>query len=185
MNFKASLLVVICSVSIANAQIFKSAEKKGHISFHSYTPMENIDAKTEGANSIINTMNDSVMVKISMVSFVFPKPLMQEHFNENYVESEKFPFASFRGKLNQKVNFTADGLTKVTCTGNMNLHGVTKPVTLEGTINVKGEEVVLLSDFKVKLVDYNIQVPKLVMQNIAEEIEVKTNITYHPFVKKK
>jgi polyisoprenoid-binding protein YceI len=74
---------------------------------------------------------------------------------------------------------------KVTCTGNLTLHGVNRLVTFDGTITIKGEEVNLTSDFKIKLVDYEISVPKLVLKNIAEEIDVKTNITYLPFAKKK
>jgi hypothetical protein len=168
-----------------SAQVFKSVDKKGIITFHSSTPMEDIDAKTEAANSLLNSTNDSVMVRVQMTTFEFPKALMGEHFNENYVESPKYPVSSFRGKINQKLDFKADGVHKVSCTGNLTLHGVTKLVTFDGIITIKGEEVNLTSNFKIKLVDYNIEVPKVVLKNIAEEIEVKANITYLPFAKKK
>jgi polyisoprenoid-binding protein YceI len=183
---KFSLLLTLSLFIIKlNAQVYKAVDKKGNISFHSSTPMEDIDAKTESANSLLNSINDSVMVRVQMTTFKFPKALMEEHFNENYVESAKFPVSSFRGKINQKLDFKSDGVHKVTCTGNLTLHGVTKPVTFDGIITIKGEEVNLTSDFKIKLVDYNIEVPKIVLKNIAEEIEVKANITYLPFAKKK
>ena len=183
---KVFLLLAMClMINTVHAQIYKSVEKKGNISFHSYTPMENIDAKTGAANSLLNTNNDSVWVRVQMTTFEFPKKLMEEHFNENYVESSKFPMSSFRGKINQKLDFNSNGVHKVTCTGNLTLHGVNRLVTFDGTITIKGEEVNLTSDFKIKLVDYEISVPKLVLKNIAEEIDVKTNITYLPFAKKK
>lgn len=183
---KILLSFTICLIfNYSYSQIYKSVEKKGSISFHSYTPMENIDAKTDAANSLLNTNNDSVIVRVQMTTFAFPKKLMEEHFNENYVESSKFPMSSFRGKINQKLDFNSDGVHKVSCTGFLTLHGVIKPVTFEGTITIKGEEVNLTSDFKIKLVDYGINVPKVVFKNIAEEIDVKSNITYLPYAKKK
>lgn len=183
---KIVLFLTIClAFKNIHAQVYKSVEKKGNILFHSYTPMEDIDAKTDATNSLLNSINDSVMVRVQMTTFKFPKALMEEHFNENYVESSKFPISSFRGKINQKIDFKVDGVHKVTCTGNLTLHGVTKLVTFDGIITIKGEEVNLTSDFKIKLVDYNIEVPKVVLKNIAEEIEVKANISYLPFAKKK
>jgi len=179
------LIIISLAFNYIYAQVYKSVEKKGILSFHSSTPMEDIDAKTEAANSLLNSITDSVMIRVQMTTFKFPKALMEEHFNENYVESSKFPVSSFRGKINQKLDFKTDGVHKVTCTGNLTLHGVTKLVTFDGIITIKGEEVNLTSDFKIKLVDYNIEVPKVVLKNIAEEIEVKANITYSPFVKKK
>ena len=179
------LLTIYFCYNQVNAQVYKSVDKKGIISFHSSTPMEDIDAKTESTNSLLNSINDSIMIRVQMTTFKFPKALMEEHFNENYVESPKFPISSFRGKLNQKIDLKADGIHKVSCTGNLSLHGVTKLITLEGVITIKGEEVNLSSDFKIKLIDYNIEVPKIVLKNIAEEIEVKANITYLPFAKKK
>jgi len=187
LSMKKIVLLIIISLAFnyIYAQVYKSVEKKGILSFHSSTPMEDIDAKTEAANSLLNSITDSVMIRVQMTTFKFPKALMEEHFNENYVESSKFPVSSFRGKINQKLDFKTDGVHKVTCTGNLTLHGVTKLVTFDGIITIKGEEVNLTSDFKIKLVDYNIEVPKVVLKNIAEEIEVKANITYSPFVKKK
>jgi hypothetical protein len=183
---KILLLLTICfTFNKSYPQIYKSVEKKGTITFHSSTPMEDIDAKTEAANSLLNSTNDSVLVRIQMTTFEFPKALMGQHFNENYVESPKYPVSSFRGKINQKLDFKSDGVHKVSCTGNLTLHGVTKLVTFDGIITIKGEEVNLTSNFKIKLVDYNIEVPKVVLKNIAEDIEVKANITYLPFAKKK
>jgi polyisoprenoid-binding protein YceI len=166
------------------AQIYIAKDKSAKIKFFSSTPVENIDATNEAITSILNASNDSVMVRVPINSFIFPKSLMQEHFNENYMESAKYPQASFRGKINEKVDFTKNGETKVTCTGDLKIHGVTKPVTLNGTIKVAEGKVILDSKFMVKLTDYNIDVPKIVFQNIAEEIQVTMTSTYSPYVKK-
>jgi polyisoprenoid-binding protein YceI len=109
---------------------------------------------------------------------------MEEHFNENYVESEKYPQATFKGKVNEKIDLTKDGENKATVTGKMTLHGVTKDITTEGTITKKGDDLIILSKFKIKVADYNIKVPSLYVQNIAEVVDVTVNITLEPFVKK-
>ncbi len=109
---------------------------------------------------------------------------MQEHFNENYMETPKYPNASFRGKINEKIDYKKDGVYKVTCTGKLNMHGVDQLRTIDGTITVKGNEVVLDSQFFVKTVDHKIDVPKVVFEKIAENIKVTVNAKYAPYVKK-
>ena len=109
---------------------------------------------------------------------------MQEHFNENYMESKKYPNASFRGKVNERVDYKTNGENKVSCTGNLTIHGVSKPVTLTGTLKVEDGKITIDSKFTVKLVDYKIDVPKIVFQNIAEDIQVTMNAVYSPYMKK-
>jgi len=105
---------------------------------------------------------------------------MQEHFNENYMESDKFPTASFKGKINDNVDLTKDGTYKVTASGTLNIHGVEKPRDIEGSVTVKGGNVSLSSNFRVKLEDHKIERPSVVFQNIAETIDVKINATLKP-----
>ncbi len=166
------------------AQIYIAKDKSAQIKFFSSTPVENIDATNDAVTSILNASTDSVVVKVPINAFIFPKSLMQEHFNENYMESAKYPQASFRGKVNEKVDYTKNGDNKVTCTGDLTIHGVKKPVTLAGTMKVVEGKVILDSKFMVKLKDFNIEVPKIVFQNIAEEIQVTMTSTYSPYVKK-
>ncbi len=181
-------LAMIAAVSLfsitAYAQIYISKDKSAQIKFFSETPVENISATNDAVTSILNSSTDSVIVKVPINAFIFPKSLMQEHFNENYLESAKYPTANFRGKINEKVDFTKNGENKVTCTGNMTIHGVTKPMTINGTLKVADGKVMLDSKFLVKLKDHNIEVPKLVFQNIAEEIQVSMTATYSAYVKK-
>jgi len=146
--------------------------------------MENIEAKSDVATSLIFTETDSIKFSVPITSFQFEKSLMQEHFNENYMESSKFPKASLRGKINEKIDFKKDGEHKVTATCICTIHGISKPYSLIGTISVKNNEVILKSKFDVKLTDHNIDVPKLVVKNISENIAVNVEFIYAPYVKK-
>jgi hypothetical protein len=180
---KLFVTTVIASCFAINAQSQIYLGKKGEvkINFFSETPIENITAENTSAASSIN--GDSVKIVIPNKGFIFPKPLMQEHFNENYMESEKYPKSSFKGKLSEKIDFTKDGTQAINCVGTMNIHGVEKTVTLPGTITIKGDEVTIVSAFKVKLDDYKITRPKVVMSQIAEDIDVKINAVYAPYKK--
>ena len=177
------LVTLLLAVQIANAQVYKSKKDGVKISFFSETPIENISAENTKANVLM--VNDSIFFKIPNKLFVFPKSLMQEHFNENYMESEKYPNSTFRGQINEKIDLTKEGTYPVTVTGKIFIHGVEKIATLKGTITVKGNEIIINSTFDVKLDDYKIQRPKVVMQNIAEVIKVKVEATLAPYVAEK
>ncbi len=163
------------------AQIFMA--KTCDVSFFSASPLENIEAINKASKPLINTSTNDVQIKIVNTAFIFEKPLMQEHFNENYMESEKFPTVIFKGKINEKVDWTKDGENKVTVTGKMSMHGVDKEITIDGVVSVKGEEITISTKFKVKVADYNIKVPSLYIQNIAEIVDVKLNAVLVPFKK--
>lgn len=168
---------------IGKAQIFKSTEKN-EISFFSKTPMEDIDAKNKKSVSLINFNTDSVVFRIPISGFEFKNALMQEHFNENYLETPKYPMATFRGKINDNVDYKKEGKYKVAVTGKLTVHGVEQTRNMEGFIEVKGENLLLTAEFPIKLADHKIEIPKLVVEKIAETIPVKVNIEYVPFKKK-
>lgn len=108
---------------------------------------------------------------------------MQEHFNENYVESHKFPKSTFKGHIqNMKdVNLQQDGLYNVKVAGQLTLHGVTRPVSADGTLEVKGGKIGAKSVFEVKPEDYAIEIPLLVRNHIAKIIQIKVNLLYAPY----
>jgi hypothetical protein len=172
---------IIAGNAVTQAQVFKSKKDEVKVSFFSSTPIEDISAVHSTSTSVI--VNDSIKFSLSNTGFVFPKPLMQEHFNENYMESAKYPKSTFRGKINEKPDLTKDGVYKVTCVGLMYMHGVEKNITVPGTFTVKGGEVNLTANFKAKLDDYKITRPKVVMEKIADEIDVKINANYAPLKK--
>lgn len=177
------LLAIAISIN-ATAQLYKGKPDASTISFFSKSPLEDIDAINKKAVIVLKTTTNDIQFGVPMISFKFPKPLMEEHFNENYVESNKFPTCTFKGKINETIDYTKDGEHKVTAKGTMNLHGVSKEVEAPGTLTIKGKEISLVSSFKIKVADYGIKVPSLYVQNIAEVVDVKVNAVLEPFEKK-
>ncbi len=162
----------------ASAQNFIT--KNGKISFFSKTDVENIDAVNNQAVSVINSQTGSVAFSVLVNGFLFKKALMQEHFNENYLESGKYPKATFKGSIADlsKVDFKKDGSYNVTVTGDLTMHNVTNKVTVPAVIIVKGNTISANTTFKVKLDDYKISVPKLVENNISKTIDLKVDCNY-------
>ena len=153
--------------------------RSGYIWFYSSTPVEDIKAHNRQVACIMDTETGEVAVTLLMKSFEFKKALMQEHFNENYVESDKFPKASFEGKVKDlsAVDFSADKTYEVPVSGDLTIHGVTN--TIETTVNLKsGENAAIRAEtmFIVKPADYDIEIPKVVRENIAREIEVHVDL---------
>lgn len=170
----ASFLVTLS----ADAQNFIT--KNGKISFFSKTDVEDIDAVNNQAVSVINSQTGSVAFSVLVNGFLFKKALMQEHFNENYMESGKYPKATFKGNIADlsKVDFKKDGSYNVTVTGDLAIHNVTNKVTVPAVIVVKGNTISANTTFKVKLDDYKITVPKVVENNISKTIELKVSCNY-------
>ncbi len=173
------IVAMMFASAIAVAQPVYSA-KEGKASFFSKSPMENISAETNSVNSFINTSNGEVVFVIPITSFKFEKALMQEHFNEKYMNSDKYPTSSYKGKINEPIDFTKDGEYSVTSTGKLTMHGVEKERTDNAKIIVKEGKAILDCEFKVKLADHNIEIPKLVIQNIAEVVDVTIHAVYTP-----
>ncbi|HLC83546.1 MAG TPA: YceI family protein [Bacteroidia bacterium] len=178
------LLLSLTAIAISSsifAQIYVA--KTCEVSFFSASPLENIEAIAKVPKTFLNISTNDVQVQITNTAFMFEKPLMQEHFNENYMESEKFPSTTFKGKINEKVDWTKDGEQKVTVTGKMSMHGVDKEITINGVVTIKGGEISISSKFKVHVADYKIKVPSLYIQNIAEDVDVKLNAVMGPIKK--
>ncbi|AMS28148.1 hypothetical protein AEM51_09180 [Bacteroidetes bacterium UKL13-3] len=162
----------------AKAQLFSTST--GNIYFFSKTPVENIEAKSLQTLSVLNVATKELVFRVTNTTFKFPNKLMEEHFNEKYIESEKYPNSTFKGKINEDIDLTKDGDYQVTVSGKLNIHGVEQDRTIPGTISVKDGAITLLSEFKVKEVDHKIQIPKLVLAKIAEEIDVKVDAKLLP-----
>lgn len=174
------LLVLLLIVTTATVHAQKVYTKNGNISFFSKSPLENIKADNNQVVSIIDTQTGDLQFSLLIKSFQFDKALMQEHFNENYMESDKYPKSIFKGKVEDisKVNFSKDGTYPVTVNGELTIHGVTNKTSTPGTITIKNGVASGSSTFFVKLADYKISVPKLVRDNIAESIEITVNCVY-------
>lgn len=168
---------------LLSSQLFaqKTYTKNGNISFFSKSPLENIDAKNNQVMSVLNTQTGDMQFSVIIKAFHFKKALMEEHFNENYMESTKYPKATFKGIVSDisKINFTKDGIYNVSVSGDLTIHGVTNKITAPGQINIRNGVTSASSKFKVKLADYNIRIPKVVKDNIAEKIDITVACTYN------
>jgi polyisoprenoid-binding protein YceI len=158
--------------------------RSGQISFFSKTPMENIQAVNNEVTSMLNTTTGEVVFAVLIKSFRFERALMEEHFNENYMESDKLPKASFQGKITDlsAVDFKKEGSYSVTVSGELTIHGVKQQVSATGTLLVSKDKISINSSFTVKPGDYKITIPSLVAEKIADSIEVKVNCQYLPKV---
>jgi len=172
------LLMFLSGLSIA-AHSQKYTSEKSFVSFYSHALLEDIKAENKKASSIFNTETGDIAFVITMKDFKFAKALMQEHFNEKYVESEKFPKATFQGKVTD-FKPGVDGTQQVNAHGKLTIHGVTRDITVPGTIDVQGKKLQVKSKFNVKVADYDITIPEIVFQKIAEEVEVTVDFSYKP-----
>jgi len=172
------LMALLCVSGIKAQDLFIT--RHGQVSFFSKTPMENIDAVNNEVSSVLNVKTGEIGFAILVKSFHFERALMEEHFNENYVESDKYPKASFRGKLTNAgaIDFSKDGTYNVTAEGDMTLHGITQKISVPGTIVVKGGLPQVQAKFKLAPKDYSIKIPSLVADKIAETMNVSVDCKY-------
>ena len=180
---KKSLLLVLTLLA-ASPSLFaqKWGTRNGQISFFSATKMEDISAANKAVSAVVDATAGTVAVSLDMRDFKFKRSLMEEHFNENYVESEKFPKAEFRGKIEnaQTVKWTTDGIYPIAVGGTLSLHGVTKPVTVPFTLIIKDGKAGVSGKFPLALADYGVKVPTLLTAKIAEVVEVNVVIAMAP-----
>lgn len=180
-NIIAFIGVFIITSTVYGQEIYSS--KTVNISFFSSTPVEDIDATTKNATAVLTCAKNEFVFLVQIKSFTFDKSLMQEHFNDNYMESDKFPNAQFKCKINEPVDYKKDGTYKVTATGKLSMHGVEKERTINGIITVKGNLISISSEFDVVCKDHDIKIPTLLTQKIAETIKVKVNGDFTPYKK--
>jgi hypothetical protein len=161
-----------------NAQKFMT--KNGYIGFYSHTPMEDIKGDNNQVASVLDISTGEIAFQVLIKSFHFEKALMEEHFNENYLESEKYPKSTFTGKIVNptEVNFSKPGKYEVTVDGDLNIHGVTKKVNAKGSIEVVDGGINAASKFNIDPEDYKINIPGVVRNNIAKTSEVTIIMKY-------
>lgn len=174
------LLLFLASTLTSVAQKFIT--EKSFVSFYSHATIEDITAEHKNASSIFNSETGDIVFAIPIKEFKFAKALMQEHFNEKYMDSEKFPKATFQGKVEGFQKATT-GIQQVKAVGKLTIHGVTREVDLPGTFEVAGNKLLLKSKFVAKLEDHSIAIPQLMWQNIADQVEVTLEFTYKPYEK--
>ena len=181
------IITVLIVASLCSMHIFAQTyvTRSGRVTFFSKAPVENIEAVNNEVSSILDTQKGEFVFVVLIKSFKFPKALMEEHFNENYMESNTFPKANFKGTIADvaKVNFSKDGAYPVTVKGDLTIHGVTKNIQEPGTITVSDGKVSAGAKFTVRVKDYNIKIPSTVINNISETIDVTVDCKYEPYKK--
>lgn len=171
------ILVWMASTCPFMASAQKYTVESGMITFFSDATLEDIKAENKKVASLFNSATGDIAFSVPINAFQFEKSLMQEHFNEKYMESDKFPKASFQGKI-LDADLKASGEQSVKAIGKLTIHGVTKEVTIPGTLQIKDSKIVMQAKFIVKLEDYSVKIPQLMWQNIAEEVEVSLKFMY-------
>jgi len=175
------LLALVVSIG-ANAQDkYLTRNAKVRFDATSSTSPEKIEAINNQGTSIFVAQTGQYEFSVLMQAFEFEKALMKDHFNENYVETTKFPKATFKGTIQDvaKVNFAKDGKYPVVVKGTMEMHGVKKEVTANGTLTIAGGKVTASSSFKLLLSDFNVTIPNLVKDKIAKEASIIVDATYN------
>lgn len=178
-------LVVLTTLFSANAFSQMYIAKNAKISFYSKASLENIEALNSEVTSVLDASKGEFAFVALIKGFKFKKALMEEHFNENYMESNTFPKANFKGTITDisKVNFTKDGTYQVNVKGDLTIHGITKNVEAPGTITITGGKISAHSKFTVKVKDFNIKVPSMYVNNIAESVDITVDAKYEPYKK--
>jgi len=146
--------------------------KEGYVHFFSEAPLENIEAVNNKAAGVIDAETGNFAFRIQIQDFIFEKSLMQEHFNENYMESERFPIATFKGRISDFQTLDLTSQQTLSVSGELYLHGITKKISVIATLFEENQHLKLNASFVIKLEDYEIDIPTVVMYKIAEEIEV-------------
>jgi len=181
------LLLIAIATATATAPTFaqKYLSKAAEVSFFSKAPLENIEAHNRQGTTVVDFSKNEMVFTVLMKSFEFDKALMQEHFNEKYVESAKYPKATFKGKFTPmgELALVKDGIYPVTVEGTMEIKGKTNPVKAEGRFIVKDGKLRGTSEFFIVLADYDIKIPGAVKDNIAEKVHVTVEADYDAYNK--
>ena len=180
-NLFVFLMSCICAGSVQAQKFFT---KTGTIGFDATSPSspERIEGKNRSATCVLDARSGAIQFAVLMKGFAFERALMEEHFNENYVESHKFPRAEFRGKLKdmEQVDFSKDGVYTVKVKGDLTMHGQTKEVETTGQLAVKGGRISATAAFPVKLSDFDISIPGLVADKVSKTASVSVDCLLEP-----
>lgn len=174
--------IALFAISLANAQKFYT--KSGTISFISKASLETIEAINKTSTCVLDTKAGTIDFTVQIQGFVFDKKLMQQHFNDKYMESDKFPKATFNGVIdNNTIPYNTNGTYNITTSGKLTIHGITKDVVATGKLIVNGEKITAISDFSINLPDYDIKIAAMANENISNHININVNAELEPLNK--
>lgn len=176
-SHKIPIVVFMLAYFSINLYAQKYKSKTSEVHFYSYAPIEDIEADNKGGKSAFDQSSGEIVFSVPIKSFIFEKSLMQEHFNENYMESNKYPTATFEGFISG-YDPDIETMQKSDAKGIMKIHGIENRVEYTGEMQFSEKSIRIKTKFQVKLKDYKIKIPKVVFYNIAETIDVTVDFKY-------
>lgn len=173
-----TLLLIVLVLSWGNGSLAQSYQStQSEITFFSSAPMEDIKATNKKAGSLFDASTGAIAFVVPIQGFEFTKSLMQQHFNENYLESDRYPNATFEGRV---IGYDPgrSGVQEAVAEGTMTIHGVPQKVKIKGQISKSSTGLKIDTKFYIRVADYEIDIPRIVFYNIAEEVEVTAVFIY-------
>lgn len=184
---KKQIFLVFFTVVFGSYSLFAQGEKyftrNAVISFTSVTPVEKIKSTNKQVNCILNTKTGDMAFKAVVKSFEFDKQGMYDHFNDTYLESDKYPNATFEGKITTPVNYGENGKSNISFEGKLTIHGKTNPVKHTGIIEVNSGKIVAKSLITIKLADYGISVPNDYIKKISNTVDINIDAVMTPYAR--
>ena len=179
---KVLLTIIVLTISAVSFAQDKFYTKTGSISFFSRTTLEDIDAHNRSVTCVLDTKTGNVQFSVLMKGFEFKKALMQEHFNEDYIESDKYPRAEFKGQItnNNSIDYTKEEVQQAKVKGQLTIHGQTNEIETDGTVSIKNGKILIASEFPVTVADYKITVAAFAKSKVAKTINVKVSCILEP-----
>ncbi len=173
MKYFFLILFFLSSFTVVNAQVYDASEM--YIHFFSPAPIADIEAVSNAATAKLNEDKKEVEIIINISSFKFKKALMQTHFNEKYIESNKYPKATFKGKYKETIDLDKDGIYFLNLDGHFNIHGVERNKTVPCTFTVKNGKIIFETKFKIMSADYKIKAPDIIYRKVGQEVTIDVN----------
>ncbi len=169
------ILVCMFGATQAQSQLYRSDQ--GHVSFVSEAPLELIKAESDELRGIINPTENTFAFSVDIRSFLgFNSALQRTHFNENYLESEKYPTASFLGKIIEEIDWASPGEKEIRAKGILTIHGKAHERIIRSEMWLAEGELSIQASFTIPLRDHDITIPKIVVQKISELISVEVQM---------
>lgn len=180
MKTKLLFAALLFALQLTASAQEKLATKNGHIWFYSKMPLETIEAHNKQVVAVIDTKTGDVVFNLLIKSFSFERALMEEHFNENYMESLKYPRASLKGRIINigAVKLSTPGTYNAVIEGELTIHGVTKKVKEAGTFQVSADNVKAVAKFKLSPLDFGIKIPAVVADKISKQFDVNLDLDF-------
>jgi hypothetical protein len=179
------VILLILGFIVTGSSQEKYLCRNGHIWIYSHTPLEDIEAHNNEAASVLNASAGDLAFQVLIKSFKFRRALMEEHFNENFMQSSRYPKSDFKGKITNldSINLSKPGIYAATAEGSLTIHNKTNKIRQNGTIEVKDGKLYLKAKFNVIPQDYDIEIPSTVRDKIGKNMEVNVDMVYEPYQK--